>query len=230
MNLTIETGVSAITVFLQGLLSVFSPCVLPLIPLYISYLSGGAKSVDGEGNITYQRTRVLKNTLFFVVGISFAFFLLGFGFTAAGRFFHNYQTLFTRIGGIIIILFGLCQLGLFGEQFFYREHRFHFQPDTLAMNPLTALAMGFTFSFAWTPCVGPTLASVLILAASASSSFTGFMLIGVYTLGFVLPFMAVGLFTKTVLDFFQKHRSVMKYTIKVGGVLMILIGVMMFTG
>ena len=230
MNLTIETGVSAITVFLQGLLSVFSPCVLPLIPLYISYLSGGAKSGDGEGNITYQRARVLKNTLFFVVGISFAFFLLGFGFTAAGRFFHNYQTLFTRIGGIIIILFGLCQLGLFGEQFFYREHRFHFQPDTLAMNPLTALAMGFTFSFAWTPCVGPTLASVLILAASASSSFTGFMLIGVYTLGFVLPFMAVGLFTKTVLDFFQKHRSVMKYTIKVGGVLMILIGVMMFTG
>ena len=211
MNLTIETGVSAVTVFLQGLLSVFSPCVLPLIPLYIGYLSGGAKMVDEDGTITYKRSRVMKNTLFFVLGISFAFFLLGFGFTAVGKFFHNYQTLFTRIGGIIIILFGLYQTGLFGENLFYKEHRFHFQPDSLAMNPITALVFGFTFSFAWTPCVGPTLASVLILAASASSSFTGFALIGVYTLGFILPFMAVGLFTKSLLDLFKKYRSVMKY-------------------
>ncbi len=230
MNLTIETGVSAVTVFLQGLLSVFSPCVLPLIPLYIGYLSGGAKTVDEDGNITYKKSQVMKNTLFFVLGISFAFFLLGFGFTAVGKFFHNYQTLFTRIGGIIIILFGLYQTGLFGENLFYKEHRFHFQPDSLAMNPVTALIFGFTFSFAWTPCVGPTLASVLILAASASSSFTGFALIGVYTLGFVLPFMAVGLFTKTLLDLFKKYRSVMKYTVKLGGALMILIGVMMLTG
>lgn len=230
MNLTIETGVSAVTVFLQGLLSVFSPCVLPLIPLYVGYLSGGAKMVDEDGTITYKRSRVMKNTLFFVLGISFAFFLLGFGFTAVGKFFHNYQTLFTRIGGIIIILFGLYQTGLFGENLFYKEHRFHFQPDSLAMNPITALVFGFTFSFAWTPCVGPTLASVLILAASASSSFTGFALIGVYTLGFILPFMAVGLFTKSLLDLFKKYRSVMKYTVKLGGILMILIGVMMLTG
>ena len=98
------------------------------------------------------------------------------------------------------------------------------------MNPLTALILGFTFSFAWTPCVGPALASVLLLAASASSSFTGFLLIGVYTLGFVLPFLAVGLFTKALLDFFRKYRSAVKYTVKLGGILMILIGVMMFTG
>ena len=165
-----------------------------------------------------------------VLGISFAFFLLGFGFTAIGRFFHNYQTWFTRIGGIIVILFGLYQLGLFGSSSLSKEHRLHFQPDSLAMNPLTALILGFTFSFAWTPCVGPALASVLLLAASASSSFTGFLLIGVYTLGFVLPFLAVGLFTKALLDFFRKYRSAVKYTVKLGGILMILIGVMMFTG
>lgn len=230
MNLTLETGVSAITVFLQGLISFFSPCVLPLIPLYIGYLSGGAKTENEDGSVTYKRSKVLGNTFFFVIGISFAFFLLGFGFTSAGKFFHNYQTLFTRIGGVIVILFGLYQLGIFGQNLFYKEHRIHFRPNTLAMNPLTALIMGFTFSFAWTPCVGPALASVLLLSASAASSLMGFLLIGVYTLGFVLPFMAVGLFTKTLLDLFKKYRSVVKYTVKAGGILMIFIGIMMFTG
>lgn len=172
----------------------------------------------------------MRNTLFFVLGISFAFFLLGFSFTAVGKFFHNYQTWFTRIGGIIVILFGLYQLGMFGSSSLSKEHRFHFQPDSLALNPFTALVLGFTFSFAWTPCVGPALASVLLLAASASSQATGFLLIGVYTLGFVLPFLAVGLFTKALLDFFKKYRSAVKYTVKIGGILMIFIGVMMFTG
>lgn len=230
MNLTLETSISAITVFIQGLFSFFSPCVLPLIPLYIGYLSGGAKSVDESGTISYKRSRVIRNTFFFVLGISFAFFLLGLGFTAIGRFFHNYQTWFTRIGGIIIFLFGLYQLGLFGNTIFQREHRISFHPDTLVVNPLTALVLGFTFSFAWTPCVGPALASVLLLAASASSSLTGFVLIGVYTLGFVLPFMGVGIFTGSLLEFFKKHHAVVKYTVKVSGVLMLLIGIMMFTG
>lgn len=172
----------------------------------------------------------MRNTLFFVLGISFAFFLLGFSFTAIGQFFHDFQTWFTRIGGIIVILFGLYQLGMFGNSSLSKEHRFHFQPDALAMNPLTALLLGFTFSFAWTPCVGPALASVLLLAASASTSATGFLLIGIYTLGFVLPFLAVGLFTKALLDFFKKYRSAVKYTVKLGGILMIFIGIMMFTG
>ncbi len=230
MNLTLETSVSAITVFIQGLFSFFSPCVLPLIPLYIGYLSGGAKTTDENGNISYKRSRVIRNTFFFVLGVSFAFFLLGLGFTAIGRFFHNYQTWFTRIGGIVIFLFGLYQLGLFGSNVFQKEHRISFQPDTLVINPLTALVLGFTFSFAWTPCVGPALASVLLLAASASSAVTGFVLIGVYTLGFVLPFMGVGVFTGSLLEFFKKHRAVVKYTVKISGVLMLLIGIMMFTG
>ena len=118
----------------------------------------------------------MRNTLFFVLGISFAFFLLGFGFTAIGQFFHNYRTWFTRIGGIIVVLFGLYQLGLFGSAALSKERRLRFQPDALAMNPLTALILGFTFSFAWTPCVGPALASVLLLAASSSSSFTAWNL------------------------------------------------------
>ena len=90
--------------------------------------------------------------------------------------------------------------------------------------------MGFTFSFAWTPCVGPALATVLIMAASAATKATGYALIGVYTLGFILPFIIVGLFTTTLLDFFKKHGQFVKYTVKIGGVLMIIMGLLMFTG
>ena len=230
MGFSVETSISAITVFLQGILSFFSPCVLPLVPLYIGYLAGGTKTVDPDGTVHYQRKKVLLNTLFFVIGISFAFFLLGFGFTAAGRFFSGNRMLLARIGGVIVILFGLYQLGIFGSRFLSNEHRLPFRLDRLAMNPLVALVLGFTFSFAWTPCVGPALASVLLMASSANSAATGFALIGVYTLGFVIPFLAVGLFTSTLLDFFKKHQKVVKYTVKAGGILMILMGVMMITG
>ena len=231
MNLTIETSVPVITVFLQGLLSFFSPCVLPLVPLYVSYLAGGAQKVDEDGNVHYPRKKILVNTLFFVIGISFTFFLLGFGFTALGRFFTDNRAWFARISGIIMILFGLYQLGLFGRSgAIEREHRLPFRLDRFTMNPLVALLLGFTFSFAWTPCVGPTLASVLLMASSSATSGRGFLLVGVYTLGFVLPFLAVGLFTGAVLDFFRRKRNVVRYTVKIGAVLLILMGIMTLTG
>ena len=231
MGFSIETSVSAVTVFLQGALSFFSPCVLPLVPLYVSYLAGGAAVVGEDGVRRYPRGKIFLNTLFFVVGISFAFFLLGLGLTALGEFFHNYQVWFARASGVIILLFGLYQLGL-GKRamLLEQERRLPFRLDKLAMNPAVALVMGFTFSFAWTPCVGPTLSSVLLMASSAESSAAGFLLIGVYTLGFVLPFLAVGLFTGTLLDFFKRHQQVVRYTVKVGGSLMILMGVLMLTG
>ena len=231
MGLSLETSVPVLTVFLQGLLSFFSPCVLPLVPLYVSYLAGGARDVDSDGNIRYPRGRVLVNTLFFVVGISFTFFLLGFGFTALGSFFRSNQTWFARISGIIMILFGLYQFGVFGRSgALEREHRLPFRLDRWATNPLVALVLGFTFSFAWTPCVGPTLGSVLLMASSAGSAARGFLLIAVYTLGFVIPFLAVGLFTGAVLGFFKRHQRVVRYTVKVGAVLLVLMGIMTLTG
>ena len=231
MNFSLDVSVPALTVFFQGLLSFFSPCVLPLIPLYIGYLSGGTGVRGEDGKIHYQKSKVMIHTLCFVIGVSFAFFALGFGVSALGSFLNKNQMLFARIGGVIIVLFGFYQLGVFGNsRVLGKERRLPFHLDKLAMSPLTALIMGFTFSFAWTPCVGPALTSVLLMAASANTKVMGFVLIGVYTVGFVLPFLAVGLFTTTLLEFFKSHMNVVKYTVKVGGALMILMGVLMFTG
>ena len=168
MNFNIDISVTATTVLIQGLLSFFSPCVFPLVPLYIGYFSGSAKKVDEDGTIYYPQGRVLLHTIFFVLGISAAFFLLGFGFTALGQFFSDNQYLFARISGIIMIFFGLYQLGLFGHSnILEQERKLPFRLDKMTMGPLPALLLGFTFSFAWTPCVGPTLSSVLLLAGSA---------------------------------------------------------------
>lgn len=231
MNFNIETSVSALTVFLQGVLSFFSPCVLPLIPLYVSYFAGGAKKVEADGTVTYPRKKVMLNTLFFVLGISFTFFLLGLGFTALGKFFSGNRIWFARFGGILMILFGLYQLGVFGRSDkIEQEHRLPLRLDRFAMGPVPAFLLGFTFSFAWTPCVGPALGSVLLMAGSSATMGKGFFLIGVYTLGFVLPFIAVGLFTGAVLGFFKKYRNVVRYTVKISAVLLILMGFMTLTG
>ena len=231
MGFTLDVSISAVTVFLQGLLSFFSPCVLPLLPLYIGYLSGGTAVKGEDGRMHYKQSKVLLHTVFFVTGVSFAFFLLGLGVSAVGGFFHSYQAMFARTGGILVMLFGLYQMGIFGiSSVLGKEHRLPFRLDRFAMSPVTALLMGFTFSFAWTPCVGPALTSVLLMAASAATKAQGFVLIGVYTMGFVLPFLFVGLFTTQLLELFKKYRGVVQYTVKIGGILMVLMGILMFTG
>lgn len=246
MGFSIETSISAVTVFIQGLLSFFSPCVLPLVPLYLGYLAGGvgagtdsAGSSDGRpdaagsdaGAGKRQKLRLFFRVLCFTIGISAAFFILGLGASAAGSFFSEQRMLFARIGGILIVLFGLYQLGVFGSsKLLGGEHRIPLRLEKMSMSPVTALIMGFTFSFAWTPCVGPALTSVLLMAGSAQTGALGFLLIGVYTLGFILPFLAAGIFTAQLLGFFRRHMKAVRYTVKIGGVLMILMGVLMFTG
>lgn len=239
MGFSIETGISVFTVFIQGLLSFFSPCVLPLVPLYLGYLFGGLNEgvsaaegfSTGQGMPSGVRLRLFLRVLFFTLGISGAFFVLGLGASAAGSFFGEHRMLFARIGGVLIILFGLYQLGVFGNsRVLGEEHRLPVRFERMTMSPVTALIMGFTFSFAWTPCVGPALTSVLLMAGSAQTSGTGFLMIGVYTLGFILPFLAAGIFTAQLLGFFRRHMKVVRYTVKVGGVLMILMGALMFTG
>lgn len=231
MEFTLDISISAISVFLQGILSFFSPCVLPLIPLYMGYLSGGTMKQDENGNITFKRSKVIGNTFFFILGISFAFILLGFGAAALGNLLSQYQTLIVKLGGFIILLLGLYQLGVFGSSSVLgNTHKLPIRLEGLAMSPITALLMGFTFSFAWTPCVGPALTSVLLMAASSETRMTGFLLILVYTFGFVLPFIFVGLFTTSVLRFFRNHMQVVKYTTKIGGLILVIVGLFMVTG
>ena len=151
MGFSMDVGVPVVTVFLQGLLSFFSPCVLPLVPLYLGYLSGGAE----QGELYGKRGRLFVNTICFVIGISSAFFMMGLGVSAAGSFLNKNQAMVSRIGGILVILFGLYQLGIFGKsKLLGTEHRFWLKLDKLKMSPVVALVFGFTFSFAWTPCVG----------------------------------------------------------------------------
>ena len=229
MNAVLTSDISAIAVFLQGLFSFFSPCVLPLLPVYFGYLSGGTAGRDADGSLRFDRGRAIINTLFFILGISAAFFLLGLGASAAGNVLIRHQKVITRAGGILMTLFGLYQSGLLGEWgFLAKERRLPFRFETMTASPVTAFVFGFVFSFAWTPCVGPMLSSVLILAAAESEK--GMVMILFYTLGFVIPFLLLGLFSETVLNLVQKHKGVMRFTVKAGGVLMIALGLLLFSG
>lgn len=225
----LTANVSTMLVFLEGFISFFSPCVLPLIPVYMSYLAGNGKRVNSDGTITYERKKVLFNTLFFVLGISSVFFILGLSFSALGIFFNKNRDIFSKIGGAIIIILGLVQLDIIKLNFLKMEKRINMDIGG-KMNPILAYIMGFTFSFAWTPCVGPALASVLILASNAENAFAGNMLVFVYALGFIIPFIILGIFTTETLNFFKEKRNLVKYTIKLGGFILVIIGIMTFTG
>ena len=229
MNSVISSDISYIGVFLQGLFSFFSPCVLPLLPVYLGYLSGGTGERMADGTLRFEQGKILRNTICFVIGISAAFFMLGMGASVAGSFLVGQQHVITRVGGGIMILFGLYQLGLLGRwEFLAKERRLPFSPGTMAASPFMALLLGFVFSFAWTPCVGPMLGSVLILAAAEPGK--GMVMIMFYTLGFVIPFILLGLFSGTVLGLLKRHSNIMKYTVKAGGVLMILLGLLLCSG
>ena len=229
MKTVLTSDISIIAVFLQGLFSFFSPCVLPLLPVYFGYLSGGTAERNPDGDLRFDRGKVILNTLFFVLGISAAFFLLGQGASAAGSALIKHQKLIMRVGGVLMILFGLYQSGLFGELgFLAKERRLPLRFETLAVSPVMAFVLGFVFSFAWTPCVGPMLSSVLILVAVEPDK--GMVMILFYTLGFVIPFLLLGLFSETVLNLIKKHKGVMVVTVKAGGILMIALGLLLFTG
>ena len=228
MGFDVSVDISVFTVFIQGLLSFFSPCVFPLIPVYMGYLAGG---LNIKEKLDKSQLKIFLNTFGFVIGISCAFFLLGLGFTTFGQLLSEYSRVISIIGGLIIIFFGLYSLGIFGySKTLSKELRIKWKMDKLKLNPLTALVFGFTFSFAWTPCVGPTLTSVLLMTSSATSMSKGLILIGVYTLGFIIPFLLLGSFTGAMLNSFRKHKGIVKYTVKIGGLLMLIMGILMVTG
>ena len=211
-------------VLLEGLISFFSPCVIPLLPLYMGYLAGSAKEKTKEGKIIYKRKKVFLYTLFFVLGISMSFFILGLSFTVIGSFLKEYKSIIAIIGGIIIIVLVLFQLKIINFKFLQKEKKLKVNINPNKMNPVVAFIMGFLFSFAWTPCVGPALSSVLIMASSAESMLIGNLLVLIYAIGFIIPFLILGLFTGEVLNFLKKKQHILERIVQVGGILLILVG------
>ncbi len=216
-----------IALFLEGLLSFFSPCVLPLVPLYIGYLTSDLKVNEKQSKL---RIETMIRTFFFVLGISTVFFLVGLGSSALRVFFTKHSIIFTLVGGFLLILFGLFSLGVIEVPLLQKEYRlvsFKSQKNKY----LNAYFLGFFFSFAWSPCIGPLLASALVKSASAATASIGWLYIGAYTLGFIVVFILVGLFTEEVLVILKKHNNIVRYTKIIGGVVVLGMGIyMLYTG
>ena len=217
------THISLALVFVEGLVSFLSPCVLPIIPIYMGYLAGNSNEKRNSNK------KVLLFTISFIFGILLAIFLMNASINLLQSFLKEHMTLFVRIGGILIVLLGIYQLGFIKINFLQRTFRFSLKTDN-KMNEMVAFIMGFTFSFAWTPCIGPALSSILLLAASSGDFWYSNFLMIIYAFGFTLPFLVLGLFTNKALNWLNSHRDIVKYTTKIGAVILIIFGLMMFSG
>ena len=207
-----------IIVLIEGILSFFSPCIIPLLPIYLGILS----TSDSEEKL-FHKSGLFKNTIAFVLGISTTFILLGLSFQSLSSLLAKYQNTITLVGGIIIVIMGLFYMGVLKIPFLNQEKRMHIQ--TKRMNILSAYLLGFTFSFGWTPCIGPMLASVLMMSITQS-----FVLIVVYTMGFIIPFMIVALFYNRLLHFLTWIKCNMDKIKLVGGAVLIISGAVMIWG
>ena len=216
-------------VFIEGLLSFFSPCILPILPVYLSILSNSNVDILKSGEDKFIKTALFKNTILFVLGISTTFFILGSSVNILSSFFSENKNYIMIIGGIIIVFMGLFYVDIIKSALLSREKRINIKIKE--MNSLSAFILGFTFSFGWTPCIGPILASVLIMASTSSSEITANLLITIYTIGFILPFIIVAGFYSKLFKSIDKMKSYMGTIKKICGVILIISGlVMVFNG
>lgn len=220
--------INFIVVFVEGLLSFFSPCVISILPIYLAILSGSSVQNLKEGNVKLKDSPLLKNTILFVLGISTTFFILGSSINAFKHFFTSNKEIMTTIGGILIIIMGLFYLGYLNLPFLQKEKKFNV--GVREMKPWTAYLLGFTFSFGWSPCIGPMLASALIMASSSDSALIGNLLILVYTIGFTLPFIIISIFYNRLLKYVDNVKRNMKTIQKIGGAILIITGLVMALG
>lgn len=220
--------INFIVVFVEGLLSFFSPCVISILPIYLAILSGSSVQNLKEGNVKLKDSPLLKNTILFVLGISTTFFILGSSINAFKHFFTSNKEIMTTIGGILIIIMGLFYLGYLNLPFLQKEKKFNL--GVREMKPWTAYLLGFTFSFGWSPCIGPMLASALIMASSSDSALIGNLLILVYTIGFTLPFIIISIFYNRLLKYVDNVKRNMKTIQKIGGAILIITGLVMALG
>ncbi|HET7584146.1 MAG TPA: cytochrome c biogenesis protein CcdA [Gemmatimonadaceae bacterium] len=208
--------------FTAGLLSVLSPCVLPLIPSYITFVTG--MRLD---ELHSARRTALVHAVLFVSGFTLIFLALGATATVLGRVLLVYRDWISRVGGVVIILFGLYLLGVFTPAALQRERRVH-----LAHKPvgyLGSVLVGIAFGAGWTPCIGPILGSILIYTSSTASLGRGLLLLFMYSLGLAIPFLVAALAIDKFLGLFQRYRAAMVWASRAGGVLLIVIGVLLVT-
>ena len=211
--------VSILTAFAQGLLSFFSPCVLPLVPAYLSYLGVSMAGTAGKKGL------LLRNAALYVLGFSVVFVAMGATATALGTFLRAHDDSIRIVSGALLIVFGAVML--FPLPLLQRERRLPM--GGRGMGAVTAVLMGMAFAFGWSPCIGPVLASVLMMAAASASMWQGTALLCVYSLGLGVPFLLMALFLRALqrpLQALKKHMGLVR---RISAALLIVVGVLMVT-
>lgn len=212
-----------------GLLSFLSPCVLPIVPPYLAYMSGVSMgSLTTDTPTAEARKKAILTALFFVMGLSTVFLFLGFTASAFGKFFLQNQVLFGRIAGAVIIVFGLHFIGVFRIGFLDREARL--DAGDQGGSALGAYVLGLAFAFGWTPCIGPQLGAILTLAANEASVARGTALLGVYAAGLGIPFLLAAIFLNRAMGVMNRMKRHMSTIEKAMGALLLIVGVAMLTG
>lgn len=215
--------------FSAGLLSFFSPCVLPLIPAWFTLVTG--LSFDQLTSIEKKHLgflKVLGPTVFFVLGFTFVFSLMGAAAGVAGQFLKNYGHWLQYATGAVMVFFGLYLVGVIKFSFLMREHRAGIKGRPLGF--IGSFLVGMGFAAGWTPCVGPVLGSILALAVSEESANRGFWLLIVYSLGLGLPFLVISVAWGTAMGFLRKIKPVVRWSNRIVGVLLIILGALVISG
>jgi len=209
-----------------GFISFLSPCVLPIVPPYLAYMSG--VQVNEMSQTMSARRKTFITALFFVMGLSTVFLVLGFTASAFGAFFLRNQVVFSQISGVVVILFGLHFLSVFRIPFLDQEARM--DAGDKGGSSFGAYILGLAFAFGWTPCIGPQLGAILTLAASEASVTRGTLLLGVYAAGLGVPFLLAALFMSRAIGVMNRLKRHMKMIERGMGVLLVLVGLALVTG
>ncbi|WP_146344117.1 cytochrome c biogenesis CcdA family protein [Falsiphaeobacter marinintestinus] len=222
--------ISLLGALAAGLLSFFTPCILPMVPFYLSYMGGLSMSeLRGDGEIAPgAQRRLLISAVFFALGVTTIFVMLGMGATALGQMFTQYLQPMSYVAAAILVVFGLHFLGVIKVPLLYREARMESSAE--ASSILGAYLMGLAFGFGWTPCVGPALASILMVASGMGDIWRGALLLLVYGVGMTAPFVVAALFAKPFLAWVQRNRSIFAWVEKIMGVMLIVFAVLIATG
>jgi cytochrome c-type biogenesis protein len=218
--------------FAAGLISFLSPCVLPIVPGYISFISGvSLEDIKRENGSTSfmakERRSVLINSMFFIAGFSVVFVLLGASATWAGSYLSSKISILTKIAGLVIIFFGIFKMGLIRSLFFYRQVKFHLKDKKFGL--AGALLIGASFGFGWTPCIGPILGGVLAYAGTLDKVNQGIILLLIYSMGMGIPFILAALAVNQFLRFFDRMKKHMGLLETISGIVMVILGLMIFT-